>query len=249
MKFLFWNVQRLGSGTAVSKEAIIEQVLAEAIQLHNVDLAFLCEVTSTMTVGGVGINKQISVFKRGARATAAQLGYASIDSDLNEVVLQKFEIPQFHETFGFSAPRKGGNEFTKQSKRFVAFGGQYEGINVYIYHANASAKGAFLVAWVIEALRQEDDGEFVLMGDLNSQPTAVRTQLDLLDIDRDLFEFGHDGPTHNAKTGLTKTYDYAIGGFGLVPVVTKLEITTAIAHYSTNPAADMSDHLPIVVEY
>ncbi len=249
MKFLFWNVQRLGSSTPGSKERIIEQVLAEAITLHHVELAFLCEVTSSMTVGGVGINKQVHVIKRGTHAQAAQLGYASIDADLNEVALEQYEMPKFKDTFGFAAPRKGGNEFTRQSKRFVAFAGEHDGANLYVYHANASAKGAFLVAWVIEALRQEDDGDFLLVGDLNSEPAAVQTQLDQLGVDRSLFEFGDNGHTHNAKTGLTKTYDYAIGGFGNVPVVTKLDISGAIGHYSQNPAADMSDHLPIVVEY
>lgn len=248
MKFLFWNVQRLGSATPKKRGEMMEGVLAEAFHFHHADYALLCEVSGSTSLGGVSISKQVAVFKRGTHARAAQLGYASIDSDLNEVTLERFPLPKFTDVFGRPTWRKGGNEFTKHSKRVVAHAGNFNGVNVYVYHANASSKAPFLVAWVAEALRLEDDEDFLLIGDLNCEPPAVRTQLQLLGCDPDIFEFGDDGPTYNAKTGLTKTYDYAIGGLGVPSVVTKLDISRTIAHFTDTPAEDMSDHLPIIVE-
>jgi hypothetical protein len=249
MKFVFWNVQRLGSATPQARGEIMEAVLADAFEFHGAEYAILCEVSGSASLGVANVNKQVQVFRRGANARAAQLGYACIDAELNEVVLEQFKMPTFTDVFGNPTHRKGGNDFTRQSKRFVAHAGTYDGdVELYVYHANASAKGAFLVAWVAEALRLEDNGNFLLVGDLNSEPGAVRTQMQLLGTDPDEFEFGEDGPTHNAKTGLNKTYDYAIGGMGIVPVVTRLDITGTIAHFTDDPNANMSDHLPIVVE-
>jgi len=248
MKFLFWNVQRLGSATPEKRGEIMQGVVAEAFRVHNVDYALLCEVSGSTNLDGVSFRKQVSVVKRGTHARAAQLGYASIDSDLNEVTLEKYPLPKFTKVFDQPSPRKGGNEFTKHSKRCVAYVLNVHGVNVYVYHANASSKAPFLVAWVAEALRLEDDEDFLLIGDFNCEPPEVRTQLELLKRDPDAFEFGEDGPTHNAKTGLTKTYDYAIGGRRVPSAVTKLDISKTIAQFTNTPAKDMSDHLPIIVE-
>jgi hypothetical protein len=57
MKILFWNVQRLGSSTPRSRSQIMEGVIAEAFSVDNVDLAFLCEVSGSTAMGGVGISK------------------------------------------------------------------------------------------------------------------------------------------------------------------------------------------------
>ncbi|WP_234712359.1 hypothetical protein, partial [Xanthomonas perforans] len=69
MRILFWNVQRLGTGTPGSKQKIMEQVVAEAFHLHNAEFAVLCEVTSDLELGGVAINKQVVTAKRTAKGT------------------------------------------------------------------------------------------------------------------------------------------------------------------------------------
>jgi endonuclease/exonuclease/phosphatase family metal-dependent hydrolase len=165
--------------------------------------------------------------------------------------LQKYSPPNFGEVFDVPLWKKGGSDFRKQSKRFVAFTGYRDAVNVYVYHANASAKAAFLVAWVAEALRQEHDDNFLLVGDLNCDPSAVETALRDSGADPDDFHFANGGKTHNAKLGVTKTYDYAIAGSKVNVTVDVLDISKAIDQYSSAVPAtqDMSDHLPIVVSF
>ena len=250
MKLLFWNVQRLGRSTPNLRGGVVEGVVAHAFQDHHVDLVVLCEMSGSTHLGDVAVNKQLNVIRRGATRGAAQLGYAAISDDLNEVAIQRFELPSFSDTFGRPIHRKGGNAFTRHTKRFVGHLGDFAGVNVYVYHANASAKGAFLVAWVAAALDLEDDGDFLLVGDLNSTPQAVRTQMQFVGLDPDTFEFGWDQPTHNAhKPPATKVYDWAIGGFSIVPGVTTLDIGGFVqGAFGADAPANMPDHLPIVVE-
>src|SRR5690606_38610862 len=100
MKFLFWNVQRRGSATPEKRGEIIQGVIAEAFDVHHVDCALLCEVSGSTSLGGVSLSKQVAVVRRATKTQAAQLGYASIASDLNEITLEKFPLPKFTEVFG-----------------------------------------------------------------------------------------------------------------------------------------------------
>ncbi|HEY4370352.1 MAG TPA: hypothetical protein VGN52_00290 [Burkholderiales bacterium] len=297
MIVLFWNMQRLGSGTPAKRMEMFEGVLAEAFsQIYNCDLAVLCEVVSNAVVSkhaNVTVNKQAQIVRRGGAAKQqAQLGYAAIDDDMDDVELEKLTMPSFKEVFGTTAPRKGGNIFAKHSKRSVACVDADGARKLYVYHANASAKAAFLVAWVAESLRQENDGNFVLVGDLNAPPDAVKSALQQFGVDPAKFVFVSDGHTHNAKEGATKTYDYAITGAGLAMKVRKIDIRPVVqvvakanllagaavsaaaaggaaaggaaaagggaAAAAAGPTgkqindetnANMSDHMPIIVEY
>ncbi|MCC4633306.1 MULTISPECIES: endonuclease/exonuclease/phosphatase family protein [Xanthomonas] len=251
MRILFWNVQRLGTGTPGSKQKIMEQVVAEAFHLHNAEFAVLCEVTSDLELGGVAINKQVVTAKRSAKGTKAQLGYAAIDDDLDESILMRFNPPSFRDVFGTSPWKKGGGEFTKQSKRHVACLGDLNGISLYVYHANASGKAAFLVGWVAEALHQLHNGSFVLMGDLNCEPAALILAMQESGSDLNFFNVAFNGNTHNAKIGVSKVYDYAVSGSNVATNVEVLNIAPAVANFSQsiNPLDDISDHCPIIVTF
>lgn len=251
MIVLFWNVQRLGSKTPDGKKGVMEQVLSESYYIHDAELALLCEVSADAEIGGVAIGKQIAVAKRGVKGSKAQLGYASIQEDLNEGVLEAYCPPSFKDVFGDSPWKKGGGEFRKQSKRFVAYACDVNGIHLYVYHANASGKAAFLVGWVAEALHQEHGGSFVLTGDFNCEPAALALAMKESGSDLNQFNVAFGGHTHNAKNGATKTYDYAISGNGVALNVTVLNIAGAIANYSksANSADDMSDHCPILISF
>lgn len=251
MIVIFWNVQRLGSKTPDSKNEIMEQVLAEAFGLHGAEAALLCEVTSGTQIGEATISKQVCVRKRGAKGSSAQLGYAAIDEELKESVLEAYYPPSYKDVFDSSPWKKGGGEFRKQSKRFVASVGDVNGIHLYVYHANASTKASFLVGWLAEALHQEHDGKFVLTGDLNCEPAALIEAMKESGSDLQQFNVAFGGHTHNAKKGLSKTYDYAVSGNGVALNVTVLNIGGAIAHYSksVSPSDDMSDHCPILVQF
>lgn len=252
MKFLFWNAQRLGGGSPEMRSAILEGVIASAFVDDGAAGALLCEVTSSTTLSDAQINKQVSVRKRTVRGDSAQLGYAAIESDLGQMEMTQALISNYSGVFGTPVPKKGGNMFDKQSKRFVASIGEVGGTNVYVYHANASARAAFLVAWVAEDLRQQDNGNFVLMGDLNCEPAAVVNALTTQGADATDFKIRDGGNTHNAKTGPTKTYDYAISGAGVPLAVTVKDITRNLPPHPLTgrpDPADYSDHLPILVEF
>jgi hypothetical protein len=212
---------------------------------------------------------------RGARKQASQLSYATIQDDLNEGVLQRYCPPKFGEVFDVPLWKKGGSDFQKQSKRFVASIGELDGINVYVYHANASPRAAFLVAWVAEALRQEHNGRFLLVGDFNCEPTEVNKALWDCGVNPELsFKIESKGRTHNAKGELNRTFDYAIAGFGVNVTVLVLDIWSqvlkikkqevhannlnlppgpgwagSLQYIETEARKTMSDHLPILVSF
>lgn len=246
MRILFWNTQRLGDGTSGDKAVLAEGVLAAAFN-DGADLAVLCEVTSSTTLGDAEIDKTLMVARRG-RKQQSQLGYATLTPEYSQVDCSSFQPPPFEEVFRFSAYRKGGSAFVKHTKRHVACLESVGDVDVYVYHANASAKAAYLVAWVLEALRQIGR-RFVLFGDLNCEPadlvgyiqynhthgTNVGSQND--------FTIAFGAATHNAKKGATKVYDYAIGGNKTAVTVTAMNTSGVMSQDA------MSDHLPIFVAF
>ncbi|HEU0077719.1 MAG TPA: hypothetical protein VFQ76_08745 [Longimicrobiaceae bacterium] len=253
MRILFWNVQRLGGGTGELRSAILEGVIASAFYDDNAEAAVLCEVTSGTTLSNATIDKQITVAKRTTKGSKAQLGYAAIESDLSTMEMEQVLVSDYSDVFGTPVPKKGGNMFDKQSKRFVAFAGTVGGTNLYVYHANASARAPFLVAWVAEDLRQQDGGNFVLVGDLNCDPAAVVNALTSQGANPAHFHVRNGGNTHNAKKGVSKIYDYAICGVAnnnLAVTVKNIRPHLPVNQLTNLPDDSLSsDHLPILVDF
>jgi hypothetical protein len=251
MKLLFWNVQGFGNATPGLKNMIIEGVIAEAF-LAGAELALLCEIRADSTIGNVDLSKQLTRAVRGAVKQAAQLGYGAIKRDLTNPELKKCDIPNFEEVFP-NVPEnggiKGGGNYQTQSRRHVGFAGKLGTANVYVHHCNASDKASGLVPWLVEALRQKHHphDNFLLVGDLNCEPTAVMNNLHY-NYKHQFFGGGDGsedglrgaamikgfvnlnfipkdgGRTINAKGDLNRTYDYAIAGFGVDVKVEVLDI-------------------------
>lgn len=253
-KFIFWNTQRLGAGSGTEKGIVLESVLAQIFHDHDADAAFLCEVTSDTVLGDATFSKSIHYKKKGS------LGYSGISApDYDAVALERFPVPKFNEVFATTSHRKGGNEFTRQSKRMVVAAGNWGGVPIYLYHANASYRAAFVVSWVAAALHAEEEGDFLLVGDLNCEPSQFKSEIDVCarEIDPQFhkqFYRCYGGDTHNARTGLSKTYDWAIAGGEVDPgvEVTAIDLTASLRALNLipkngNPSSVLSDHLPILV--
>jgi hypothetical protein len=244
----FWNTYRLGGGSGENKRMIIEGVLAQIFKDFEPEFAVLCEVTSDVKLGDAPVGKSLYAAKK----KSGQLAYSGFDHDMNVLDLEKADIADFQDVFGSNPIKKGGGKFNKQSKRPVASAGEYGKTNVYIYHSNASTKSAFLVSWVAESLNQDHDGKFLLVGDLNCEPIDFQTWMDLSSSTTGYHtKYGkpNDGNTHNAKSGLVKTYDWAVTGSALKgAAVKKLDYSGIVAEmgFKDNP---LSDHLPIVVKW
>jgi hypothetical protein len=250
---MFWNAQRLGGGTPELRNAILEGVIASAFYDDDAEAALLCEVTSDVTLSDAQLDKQVVVARRTRRGSKAQLGYAGIESDLAQMEMERVEVSNYADVFGGPVPKKGGSVFARQSKRFVALAGTFSGVNLYVYHANASHRAAFLVAWVAEDLRQQDAGSFVLVGDLNCEPAALTLALQQQGADPADFNIRNGGTTHNAKSGLTRIYDYAISGAGVNGLA--VAVKDIRAHLPLDPLTSLpdnrlsSDHLPILLDF
>lgn len=246
----FWNTYRLGGGSGEGKKMIIEGVLAQIFKNYpNVEFVALCEVTGDVQLGDAPVGKNLYA----ASNKSGQLAYSAFDSDLNNLDLEQADINDFYDVFGNPPYKKGGGKFSKVSKRPVAYAGHYGNRDVYIYHANATSKASFLTAWVSESLRQETGGAFILAGDLNCEPAELGTALYHCTQTHGYaaahFTTPNNGHTHNAKTGLAHTYDWAVagtgGGLGVVTVA-KVDFTAVIDEMGILPDPK-SDHLPIVV--
>ena len=247
--FAFWNTYRLGGGSGQEKKIIIEGVLAQIFDQHAAEFALLCEVTGDVQLGDAPVSRQLYT----ASKKQGQLAYSAFSDDLSAHDLERADINDFVDVFGQAPYKKGGGKFSKQSKRPAAYAGQFGGTNVFVYHANASAKSAFLVAWVAESLNQDYQGDFVLAGDLNCSPLQFATSMDLCTSVHGYhtnFASPNGGHTHNAKSALVSTYDWAVvGSHGPNGVtVTAVDFTGVINQmgFAANP---LSDHLPIVVSW
>lgn len=209
--FAFWNTYRLGGGSGEAKRIIIEGVLAQIFDSHQAEFAILCEVTGDVQLGDAPVSRQLYTASR----RHGQLAYSAFDDDLSAHDLERADINDFIDVFGQAPHKKGGGKFSRQSKRPVAYAGQAGGTNVFVYHANASAKSSFLVAWVAESLNQDYQGNFIIAGDLNCSPLQFATSIDLCTSTPNYhahFSAPNGGHTHNAKSGLVSTYDWAIVG-------------------------------------
>jgi hypothetical protein len=247
--FAFWNLYRLGGSSSEEKKFIIEGALAQIFNDHAAECAFLCEVTGDVQLGGAAVGKQLYAATR----KTGQLAYAAFNDDMTAHDLEKADIIDFVDVFGGDPIKKGGKLFSKQSKRPVAYAGDVGGVHIFIYHANASAKSAFLTAWVAESLNIDTQGNFVLAGDLNCEPLEFDTWMHHCTDGSNHhtnFQRASGGLTHNAKTGLAKTYDWAIAGPQVNHVVTVTPVdygaTIGGMGFTTDPR---SDHLPIVVSW
>ena len=247
--FAFWNTYRLGGGSGEAKRIIIEGVLAQIFDSHQAEFAILCEVTGDVQLGDAPVSRQLYTASR----RHGQLAYSAFDDDLSAHDLERADVNDFIDVFGQAPHKKGGGKFSRQSKRPVAYAGQAGGTNVFVYHANASAKSSFLVAWVAESLNQDYQGNFIIAGDLNCSPLQFATLIDLCTSTPNYhahFSAPNGGHTHNAKSGLVSTYDWAIvGANGPKAVnVAAIDFTGIIKQmgFTENP---LSDHLPIVVSW
>ncbi|WP_372175435.1 hypothetical protein [Xanthomonas euvesicatoria] len=90
-----------------------------------------------------------------------------------------------------------------------------------------------------------------LMGDLNCEPAGLILAMQESGSDLNYFNVAFNGDTHNAKIGVSKTYDYAISGSNVATNVEVLNIAPAVANFSKsiNPLDDISDHCPIIVTF
>jgi hypothetical protein len=253
--FAFWNTQRLGGSSPEEKRQLFEGIIAQIMHnAHDFQYFALCEVTGVVQIGDVNVEKALLK----ASVKPGQLAYEVIDADLANSPIEAADIDNFNEIFGIPSFVKGGNAFNRQSKRPVAgISRTQQGTPIFIYHANASARSAFLVNWVAAALAKECEDNFILAGDLNCEPadfqsmhTAIQHQMQLRGSGVVLpnFTLSSGGQTHNAKAGLAKIYDWAVSGSKTGEVkVQVVNYMTAI--HEINWGQHASDHLPIVITY
>jgi len=261
LKIGFWNVERLGKGTSAASKSVIANAIEWFFDHEDVELFVLCEITSSTTVTSsadtdMAIDKVGTIRRRVKKAASAQLGYAFVakDGDFGGVA-SLVDIENFDETYEFRTHKKSGNSFKNLSKRGVLeFNRLFNGVDVYFFHANSSAHAPYLVAWVAEALRRRVAGKypFVLIGDLNCQPSELTNLLKYYDHDElmghgysDSFKCRFAGNTHNARLGAHKVLDYAITGAGTAATVSSWDTLC----FSTELGyADHPDHFPVVVQ-
>lgn len=238
MKIMFWNTQRLGGGST-GKSTMITSVVSHAMYDLGVEVCLFCEVTSEIKLDDITLTKQLAVTKRNRRASSAQLGYGCISSSGSDSELVACEIPTYGEVFADPIGYRGGNAFSGQSKRKVAGCGKIGATPLFMYHANSSYKSTELVRWVVAALEEQND-EFLLVGDFNCSPEALHGALDW-----GQFHIASGGPTHNAKGdgGPKTTLDFAVGK-GVVPTV---EVLNKTSFFKDAGLLEMPDHLPIIV--
>ena len=252
--FAFWNTYRLGSGSDDNKNLLYEGIVAQIIDAaHDFQFMALCEVTGELQLGVATVEKTLVR----ATGTKGQLAYSGINEDMSSSEIEVQDIGNFMDTFGIPSWKKGGNAFTRISKRPVARFNDGYGTPIFIYHANASAKSSFVVTWVAASLAQEYNDDLILAGDLNCEPLAFLNECQQFDRQMRLagsgtafpvFGYFYGTPTHNAKYGATSTYDWAITGSNTAPVtVTVMDYTQAIQEMNWN--ANASDHLPILITY
>ena len=155
---------------------------------HHVDLVALCEVTSQLQyVSGNGglASQNNAVTKAGAKGArskkkaSAQLGYGAMTRSrrrwLNQA-LSTQTIQNYNAVHGGAPGFKGGSIFDSQSKRAVAktMPPGHAGIDVYVYHANASNRARHLVPWAASSIAAENPGRpFVMIGDFNANPGTL----------------------------------------------------------------------------
>ncbi len=240
MKVMFWNTQRLGKGSQ-GKPTMVGSVIAHAIDDLKVDICLFCEITSDITIDDVTVTKQLAVTKRDRSKSSAQLGYGCVISDGSQGDLIEFQIPGYREVIGHNISYRGGDAFTKQSKRKVAECGEVGSIPLFMYHANASYKSTKLVQWIVNAL-DESYTRFLLVGDFNCSPQALGNAIGI-----DHIKIAEGGATHNVKSdgGPLTTLDYAVGK-GINPTVSVLNKTE---FFEQAGLSEMPDHLPIIVEF
>jgi len=257
MRLLFWNVQRLGGNSPELKQILIEGVMEEAFRM-DVEWILLCEITSDTEFSEVPIQKQLAIGKQKSRKSTAQLGYAWITSSREGGELQ----PQMIDPMVVYSPSgdnvrmsKGGKYFEKISKRTVAYVGQDQGpngVNIFMYHANASGKALRLVTQVVSTCVNDTDGcgalGFLLVGDLNCDPTALQSWLKVNLTKNEYKSVGvawdKQQYTHNARQGATRTLDYCVHSSNLTCEVKALPLDGVMQNFERE---NFPDHHPILV--
>lgn len=251
----FWNVQDLASGASDEKKDLIAKVM-KAMDGYGVELLCLSEVLGdTKLSDDITIYKDYFQKKRTKSKTSRQLGYyveGTADFDVSIHTVRDFNV-----AFGASAPMKGGNNFSRLTKRDILHVKAAK-FDVYYYHANSSTKAEHLVSWaVLDRVCADPKRPFLFLGDLNCSPTELGVYLnyykglpDTYKIPKEIWGLLSpidDGHTHNAKSpfGPTKTLDYAIA-YGLVAKIIKID-TRAASVKAMNGYSDLSDHMPICV--
>jgi len=230
----FWNVQRLGAGSDKGRVAAFERTLQ---YFWEAEALILCEVTGDRQLTGV------QLIKMGSNA----LGYSMLPTQPTQSQFvtqnQSLGVGKFNELFGFPIWLKGGNTFDRQSKRPVYNVATYGGLEIYVYHANASSRASAVMTWAIGALCAAP-GNFLLVGDFNCTPDDLNRDLKYaLDqqttgISMDGLKLDWGGPTYPSSDTLW-TYDYAAARGIQIKVKT----------VRLPEPERFSDHLPIIVRF
>jgi len=257
MNIAFWNVQRLGKATSDAAKAVVANAIDDFFDNRDVSVVVLCEVSSDTTVSADSakeykISKIHAATRRGRRKASAQLGYTVISRGDTGFEPRAYEVPAYKDVFGFDPWKKGGGSFSKNSKRKVLeFASLCDDTDVYFYHANASDLSKHLVPWVAEAIRlrtEKHNYPFLLIGDLNCEPTELEVSLKSYEAPNykktgwaGKFKVTYGGKTHNAHHGCLKTLDYVIGKANEAVTVSTID-TRDFGNLEDHP-----DHLPIIV--
>lgn len=264
MKIGFWNVQRLGSGTSEASKELVAKTVEWFFDNKDVEIFVLCEITSSTTISSgassdLAIDKIGTIKKRLKKTASAQLGYAVVTKEGTDygITASLVDIPDYADVYNFATYKKAGGNFKSVSVRGVLeFSHLLDGVDLYFYHANASDKAPYLVAWVAEVLRQRTENKtypFVLIGDLNCEPAQLANQLRYYDSNllkglgySDKFSLKYDGVTHHARYDASKVYDYAITGKLTAVTVTSWD---TLVFSAERDRSDHPDHFPILIDF
>ncbi|MGJ4747999.1 hypothetical protein ACQV5M_16695 [Leptospira sp. SA-E8] len=240
MKFIFWNVERLGAAT----DATIKDSILDVTKEHRPDVAAFCELTSKNVYP-----KPINYSHR--QNKDQQLCYGVLDystdppTDLKADKIEEY-LPQSTDNFE-KAGFKGGNNFHAHSPlRGVACLKDLGGLDIFVFHA-PGGDGLASVLFLLCSLHVTYRKPWLLVGDLNVEPKEITELVQkyyAIDIPIDDLIVNPGQPTRfNWKTGKHKEYDYA---FTNMKKRTEFRIG---ALRQTRLMAEYSDHVPIILHW
>ncbi|HEX8001175.1 MAG TPA: hypothetical protein VF519_00605 [Mycobacteriales bacterium] len=236
MKLIAWNVQRWGATTSPGRVASIESVN----KAESPDLVLYTELTSA--------NQHLAAFNPTFRKrNSAQLCYGAVRQNGGDVWFKRLDTvaptPAYWDcgytvgTFRNVLDRGPALVMRDGTEDFEGYA-DWDGTRIVLLHAPASKAAVraviFLTTWL-----ESTDGDYVLVGDLNAEPGAIKEVVSGTDatILQNRLRYALTG-THERG----RRYDYVFARF---EDTRRLTVRTA----GSGGTFAASDHVPIVVEW
>lgn len=221
MRFIWWNMQRLGRGTDTNRAFGMAAVLG----LDTPEVSLLCELT-TQCVDPLPLNYTYRAVTNGQLCYSVVAGTAAPNPP---GIFTPGPATACYQQARF----KGGDNFTRLTNRAPGLT-VIAGVPVYFFHAPASKSRAKKAVSYLACFLNETHGNnpWILVGDLNIEPGDLEKApvgINLADLIKE-----PDAPTFAVGLAGAKKYDYALSN------IADLEVTVL-------NGSGYSDHEPILV--